>query len=84
MPTRTLGSLHARSHMVGYTSAVYTEALLASTQHPPPPPPSTPSKVIEFPRGNNNVEGCNSLVEDVPLGARMLAAMANANRAGGR
>ncbi|CAM9876589.1 unnamed protein product, partial [Ectocarpus sp. 13 AM-2016] len=36
--------------------------------------------VIEFPRGNNNVEGCNALVEDVPLGARMLAAMANANR----
>ncbi|CAM9450741.1 unnamed protein product, partial [Ectocarpus sp. 8 AP-2014] len=43
-----------------------------------------PNQVIEFPRGNNNVEGCNSLVEDVPLGARMLAAMANANRAGGR
>ena len=41
-------------------------------------------KVIEFARGDNSVGGCQSLVEDVPLGARMLAAMANANRAGGR
>ncbi|CAM9878264.1 unnamed protein product, partial [Scytosiphon promiscuus] len=43
-----------------------------------------PNQVIEFARGDNNVGSCGSLVEDVPLGARMLVAMAKANRVGRR
>ena len=37
-------------------------------------------QVIKFARGDNHVGECSSLVEDIPLGARLLAAMANVNR----
>lgn len=46
--------------------------------------PGVRQQLIEFARGDNNVGDCGSLVEDVPLGARMLVAMAKANRAGRR